>query len=123
MRRSEVAGLIALLQGNRSYPGAEKNQVRNLQIKTGLSYSSPDDFIEWLQNPENTRYEEWEKASTVFGVYDDPELHRQKSALVWLKMMTGKNFDSPEEWERWWRANRSNLVVSADGLKLVSAGK
>jgi hypothetical protein len=115
--------LIALLQGNRSYPGAEKNQVRNLQIKTGLSYSSPDDFIEWLQNPENTRYEEWEKASTVFGVYDDPELHRQKSALVWLKMMTGKNFDSPEEWERWWRANRSNLVVSADGLKLVSAGK
>lgn len=123
VKRKEVPGWIDLLQQDRGFPGVEKTQVRILQSKTGLNYSSADDFIEWLQNPENTRYEEWEKASTVFGVYDDPELHRHKSALIWLKMMTGKNFDSPEEWERWWQANRSNLVVSADGLKLVSKRK
>ena len=120
VKRQEVAGFIELLQQDRRYPGAEKAQVRFLQSKTGLNYSSADDFIEWLQNPENTRYEEWEKAGTVFGVYDDRELHRQKSALIWLKMMTGQDFVSPEEWVRWWQANHSNLVLSEDGLKLVS---
>jgi len=34
-------------------------------------------------------------------------------------MITGKNFDSPEEWVQWWHANRSNVVLSPDGLKLV----
>jgi len=121
VKRSHAEALVAGLQQGRSSPNfKEKYQVGMLQGETGLSYSRVDDFIEWLQNPENTRYEEWEKAGVVFGVYDDPELHRHKSALIWLKMMTGKNFDSPEEWERWWQANRSNLVLSADGLNLVS---
>jgi hypothetical protein len=35
-------------------------------------------------------------------------------------MMTGQDFVSPEEWVRWWQANHSNLVLSEDGLKLVS---
>jgi hypothetical protein len=96
-----------------------------LQGETGLSYSRVDDFIEWLQNPENTRYEDWENAGAVFGsTYDDPELlQRHKNALVWLKMITGQTFDSPEDWVRWWQANRSNLVLSEDGLKLVSKRK
>jgi hypothetical protein len=53
-------------------------------------------------------------------VYDDPEQHRHKSALIWLNLMTGKSFDSPEDWEQWWQANRANLVLSADGLELGS---
>jgi len=72
-----------------------------------------------LQNPDNTRFEEWENAATVFVVYDAPELSTHHTALAWLKMITGKNFDSPEEWVQWWHANRSNVVLSPDGLKLV----
>lgn len=59
--------------------GSEVPQVQSrprlgfFNRKRALNYSRADDFIEWLQNPENTRYEEWEKASTVFGVYDHPE--------------------------------------------------
>jgi len=119
VRRREVAALIDLLQRSRNSPGTEESEVRNLQVKTGLSYSSLDDFIEWLQNPDNTRFEEWENAATVFVVYDAPELSTHQNALAWLKMITGKNFDSPEEWVQWWHANRSNVVLSPDGLKLV----
>jgi hypothetical protein len=123
VKRKEVTGWIDLLQGDRSIPAKEETQIRMLQAKTGLSYSNADDFIQWLRNPENTRYEEWEKASTVFAVYDDPELHRSKSASIWLKMITDQDFDSPEEWVRWWQANRSNLILSEDGLKLISKRK
>jgi hypothetical protein len=76
-----------------------------------------------LQDPKNTRYEEWENASTVFVVYDGPELHKYQNALVWLRTITGRNFDSPEEWVEWWQASHSNLILSEDGLKLVRKRK
>jgi hypothetical protein len=40
-----------------------------------------------------------------------------------MKNTTGQSFDSPEKWVRWWQENRSNLILSADGRKLVSKGK
>jgi hypothetical protein len=39
--------------------------------ETRLSHSRMDDFIEWLQNPGNTHYEEHENARAVFRVGDD----------------------------------------------------
>jgi hypothetical protein len=126
VKRSQAEALVARLQQDRSSPySKEKYQVGMLQGETGLSYSRVDDFIEWLQNPRNTRYEECGNAGAVFGsAYDDSELlQRHKNALVWLKMITGQTFDSPEEWVRWWQANRSNLVLSEYGLKLVSKRK
>jgi hypothetical protein len=96
-------------------------EVGILQGETGLSYLRVEDFIEWLQNPENTRYEEWENAGVAFNVYDDPELlPKRKSALFWLKAITGQTFDSQEKWLQWWQANRSKLVLSQDGIELVS---
>jgi hypothetical protein len=77
-----------------------------------------------LRNPENTRYDEWVNAQIVFGsAYDDPELKKRNSAVVWLKMTTGETFDSPEDWVRWWQANHSNLGLSESGVKLVTGAK
>jgi hypothetical protein len=124
LRRDQVAGLIKLLQEDWIGPGAEKAHVANLQAQTGLNYSNAEDFINWLRNPENTRHEEWEIAQSVFGnAYDDPELHRRRDALIWLKVTTGQTFDSPEDWVRWWHSNHSNLILSASGTKLVAKAK
>jgi len=121
VRRREAEAWITLLHD----PGSQKNQVRMLQASTGLSYSSADDFIEWLQSPQNTRYDEWEVAESVFRtVYDDPDLpNSRKPAMDWLTAITGQTFDSPEQWVQWWQANRTNLALSDDGRALVVAKK
>jgi hypothetical protein len=79
----------------------------------------------WLQNPENTRGEEWGKGEEVVrDAYDGPEPFSNKSlALDWLKLITDQTFDSPEQWVQWWQKNHSNLILSADGRKLVGKGK
>jgi hypothetical protein len=43
--------------------------------------------------------------------------------LDWLKLITDETFDSPEQWVQWWQMNHANLILSADGRKLVSKGK
>jgi hypothetical protein len=124
LKRGEADGWIKMLQEGWSTPGAQKAQISFFQAQTGLASSSPEDFINWLRNPENTRYDEWANAQIVFGsAYDDPELHKRNSAVVWLKMTTGETFDSPEDWVRWWQANHSNLSLSANGMKLVIKAK
>jgi hypothetical protein len=96
--------------------------VRNLQFQTGLTYSNLEDFMVWLENPENTRGEEWSKGEQVVrDAYDYPGPFSSKClALDWLKLLTDQTFDSPEQWVQWWEKNHSNLVLSADGRKLVT---
>jgi hypothetical protein len=124
LKRGEADGWIKILQEGWSTPGAQKAQIGFFQAQTGLASSSAEDFINWLRNPENTRYDEWVNAQIVFGsAYDDPELKKRNSAVVWLKMTTGETFDSPEDWVRWWQANHSNLGLSESGVKLVTGAK
>ena len=52
--------------------------------------------------------------------YED---HCRLRTLATLKELTGKTFDSPEEWVRWWHDNRTDLVLSGDGRKLVTKSK
>src|SRR5260370_24284608 len=78
----------------------------------------------WLQNPENTRGEEWGKGEEVVrDAYDGPEPFSNKSlALDWLKLITDQTFDSPEQWVQWWQKNHSNLLRSAAGRELLGKG-
>ncbi len=102
--------------------------VPALQRETGLTYSDPAEFIAWLDNPANTRREEWARAEGLVGdAYDGHELNSPVShkvwAMVWLKDVTDQTLDSPEKWVQWWQENHSNLILSADGRKLVSKRK
>jgi hypothetical protein len=92
-----------------------------------LNYASLEDFVTWLENPENTRAKDWERARTMVNdiclddrAYED---HCRLRTLATLKELTGKTFDSPEEWVRWWHDNRTDLVLSGDGRKLVTKSK
>jgi len=125
MTRSEAQEWIGLLQAYGDKLAFRAQSVRNLQAKTGMSYSSLEDFMIWLQNPENTLGEEWEKGEKIVGAaYDTPEpFSTKRLALDWLKLITDQTFDSPEQWVQWWQMNHANLIVSADGRKLVSKGK
>jgi hypothetical protein len=99
----------------------QNRYVTNLQAETGLDYSRLEDFVIWLQNPENTRGEEWERGEQVLRAYDSPEpFSNKRLALDWLKLITGQTFDLLEDWAKWWQQNRSNLVLSEDGQKLVN---
>ena len=45
----------------------EAGILATLQTKTGLSYASVEEFVPWLENPQNTRVEDWEKAYVMIG--------------------------------------------------------
>jgi hypothetical protein len=83
-----------------------------------------DDFLPWLQRPENVPFLEWAKARNLtFEIQDERQLQdevsQRNTAMYWLKNTTGRSFDFPEKWVQWWQENRSNLVLSEDGRKLV----
>jgi hypothetical protein len=65
-------------------------------------------------------YADWAKAWDVIreGQAQDV-VSRRDAAMDWLKNKTGRSFDSPKKWVQWWQENRSNLILSEDGLKLV----
>ena len=121
MTRSKAQEWIGSLQVFGNKLAFRDQSVRNLQSETGLNYSSLEDFMIWLQNPENTRGEEWGKGEEVVrDAYDGPEpFSNKRLALDWLKLITDQTFDSPEQWVQWWQKNHSNLILSADGRKLV----
>ena len=114
----EMVALIRLYGDTEPYRG---RYVEDLRKETGLNYSNPEEFIPWLQNAENTRQEEWQKARELANdLYDDRNPHAGDSLpMGWLKSMTDQSFDSPEEWAQWWQNNHANLTLSADGRKLV----
>lgn len=114
----EMVALIRLYGDTEPY---RERYIEDLRKETGLNYSTPEEFIPWLQNPENTRQEEWQKARNLANdLYDDRNPHAgDRFAMGWLKSMTDQSFDSAQEWARWWQNNHASLTLSADGRKLV----
>jgi hypothetical protein len=97
--------------------------LAGLQKRTGLDYANLEDFIPWLENPENARSSDWEKASAMIGdlcIKDNGQMHCPIRTLAILKQLTGKAFDSPQEWVQWWHDNRTNVALSDDGRTLVT---
>ncbi len=128
MSREGAQNMIASIQQSGSRPENRAFFLASLQRETGLTYSRLEDYIAWLQNPDNTRSNEWANAEQlVRDLDDDHELSSPISprrwAMGWMKDVTDQSFDSPEKWVRWWQENRANLVLSEDGRKLVSRRK
>ena len=77
-----------------------------------------------LRPAQNTRVQDWERAYVMIGnlCIDDKgyNIHCPIRTLYVLKELTGKRFDSSEEWVRWWHENRENLFLSGDGRTLGS---
>jgi hypothetical protein len=101
----------------------EAKTLAGLQKRTGLDYTNLENFVSWLENPENTRSSDWEKASAMIGdlcIDDNGQMHCPIRTLAILKQLTGKTFDLPQEWVHWWQDNRANVVLSGDGRTLVT---
>jgi hypothetical protein len=117
---------VSLIRRNRNTI-RETVTLAGLQKGTGLNYTSLEDFVPWLKNPENTRAEDWQKAQSMIGdlCLNDRgySIHCPVRTIATLKELTGKTFDSPAEWVRWLHDNRTNLVLSGDGRKLVTKSK
>lgn len=102
---------------------AQRQRLETLQTASGLGYKRLDAFLPWLKDPQNTRREDWDAAREIAtkdlcGDKEGPGC--PGTALFWLQKITGKTFTAPEEWISWWRQNRSDLVLSGDGTRLVT---
>ena len=122
MSRASAQQWVAVIQ---LYGGTEpyrQHDVEELREQTGLNYSTPEEFVPWLQNPENARQEEWQKARDLANDLSDDRRPQAGAifAMGWLKSMTDQSFDFPHEWAQWWQNNHANLTLSADGRKLVT---
>ena len=113
----EWIGLIGLYGQTEPY---RTRYVEKLREATGLTYSTPEEFIPWLENPENTRQDEWRRARDLLGDLQgtDPRYGLDHAMSV-LRMITGQSFGSSENWIEWWQAKRTRLILSTDGAKLV----
>lgn len=101
----------------------QASTLAGLQKRTGLKYTNLEDFVPWLENPENTRSSDWEKASRMISdlcLDDNGQIRCPSRTLAILKELTGKTFDSPEEWVQWWHDNRANVLLSGDERTLVT---
>lgn len=103
----------------------EAYTLSDLRQRTGLDYSQLEDFIPWLENPENTRGDELEKAKIMVSEICLPDIgtHCSRVTLDTLQQLTGKTFASPEDWEQWWSDERENVILSADGRTLITKTK
>jgi hypothetical protein len=120
MSRFEAQDLVSLIQRTKNTARAATT-LAGLQMRTGLNYANLEDFITWLENPENTRSNDWEKASATIGdlcINDDGQMHCPIRTLAILKELTGNTFVSPQAWVKWWHDNREDVVLSADGRTL-----
>jgi hypothetical protein len=59
----------------------------------------PEEFIPWLENPENSRQDEWRRARNLVGDLQgtDPR-YALDHAMSVLRMITGPSFSSSENW-------------------------
>ena len=118
----EAQNWVSLIHRTRN-TAQEAKTLAGLQERTGLNYANLEDFVPWLENPENTRSIDWEKASAMIGdlcIDDNGQMHCPIRTLAILKQLTGKTFDLPQEWVHWWQDNRANVVLSGDGRTLVT---
>jgi hypothetical protein len=121
----EAQDLVSLIHRNRNTI-REPRTLAALQERTGLNYANLEDFVPWLENPENTRSHDWEKASGMISglcLDDKGQVGCPTRTTAILKELTGKTFDSPEEWVQWWHDNRTSLVLSGDGRILATKSK
>lgn len=113
----EWIGLIGLYGQTEPY---RTRYVEKLREATDLTYSTPEEFIPWLENPENTRQDEWRRARDLVGDLNGTNpRYSLDHAMSSLTMITGQSFGSSEDWIKWWQAKRTRLILSADGAKLV----
>lgn len=120
MNRSSAQEWIALIGVYGKTAPYRTRYVEKLRELTGLSYATPEDYVYWLQNPQNTRQDDWLRARDLVG--DLPGTNPRATmnqAMSSLKLITNQSFDSPESWIRWWQANHEKLVLSPDGSKLA----
>ena len=102
---------------------AERERLATLQGASGLGYKRLDAFLPWLKDPQNTRREDWDAAREIATkdlCGDSKGPGCSGAATFWLGRITGRPFTAPEDWISWWRGNRSSLVLSGDGTKLVT---
>jgi uncharacterized membrane protein len=121
----EAQDWVSLIHRTRN-TAQEARTLTALQERTGLNSANLEDFVTWLENPQNTRASDWEKASAMVGdlcVDDKGQIHCPIRTLAILKELSGKGFDSPQEWVQWWHHNRTNVVLSGDGRTLVTKNK
>jgi hypothetical protein len=116
----EAQDLVSFIHRTRN-TAQEAKTLAELQKRTGLDYANLEDFVRWLENPENTRSNDWEKASGMVGdlcIDDHGQIRCPIRTLAILKELTGNTFDSPQEWVNWWHDNRTKVVLSVDGRTL-----
>jgi hypothetical protein len=121
--REGAQNLVSLIRQHGGDPNYESPS--SLRMETAQNYSSLDEFVPWLENPDNTRREEWEIAGRqIKDAYEGQDfnspLSHKRSAMGWLKDTTDQTYDIPEQWVRWWQENRSNFTLSEDGQRLIS---
>jgi len=118
----EAQDLVSWIYRTRN-TAREATTLAGLQKRTGLNYANLEDFVTWLENPENTRSNDWEKASGMIGdlcLHDNGQISCPIRTRSIMEELTGKTFASPDEWVQWWHDNRTNVVLSGDGRTLVT---
>jgi hypothetical protein len=122
MSRFEAQDWVSFIHRTRN-TSREASTLAGLQERTGLNDPNLEDFVSWLENPENTRSSDWEKASRMVGglcLDDKGQIRCPIRTLAILKELTGNTFDSPQQWVQWWHDNQGNVVLSEDGRTLVT---
>jgi hypothetical protein len=120
MSRDAAQGWIGLIHLYGQTEPYHTRYVVSLREATGLNYFAPEDYIPWLQNPDNSRQQEWLKARDLVGdLMDTNPLATLRQAMSVLKLITDQAFDSPETWVKWWQENHSTVSLSTNGRKLT----
>jgi hypothetical protein len=102
--REGAQNLVSLIRQHGGDPNYESPS--SLRMETAQNYSSLDEFVAWLENPDNTRREEWEIAGRqIKDAYEGQDfnspLSHKRWAMGWLKDTTDQTYDMPEQWVRW----------------------
>jgi uncharacterized membrane protein len=125
MSHFDTQSLLHMIQMAKD-AGRDARMLPLLKEKTGLSYENAEEYIPWLENPENARFADWQKATGLISdlCLEDRGAHNCPTGTVaTLEKLTGKNFATPGEWLKWWHDHRTNAALSEDGRRLVTKNK
>lgn len=115
-----VADSVDVLRGER-----QRHIHDYLVSLTGKDYATAEEWMQALNQPRGNdpRFTAWQNATVMvvdLCLEDHGAIHCPTQTLKTLKLLTGKTFDSPQQWERWWRDNRASIALSEDGRMLVT---
>jgi hypothetical protein len=125
MSHFDTQSLLHMIQMAKD-AGRDARMLPLLKEKTGLSCENTEEYIPWLENPENARFADWQKATGLISdlCLEDRGAHNCPTGTVaTLEKLTGKNFATPGEWLKWWHDHRTNAALSEDGRRLVTKNK